>query len=145
MRRFDPERREDTRRVLTTYSRFDETPVEVVLEFNREHGYTVVGTKADARAEDRTGAVMDLLPDTPPGATVEELLKRWPAEGVPQPGKRTLSGDLNAAVAKGIVHKVGSGKKGDPRRYYGGDSILASPPPYPPELAGIEFGSLAKG
>lgn len=136
MRRFDPERREDTRRVLTAYSRFDETPGEVVLAFDRELGYSVVGTKADARAEDRTGTVMELLPDAPPGATVEELLERWPAEGVPRPGKQTLRGDLNAEFAKETVHRTGSGKKGDPHRYYagGGNAILASPPPYPPSL-----------
>jgi hypothetical protein len=139
MRRYDPERRDDTRRLLTAYSRFEETPAEIVLEFRRESGYEVVGSKVDARAADRLAIAMDLLPRTPPGATPKQLMERWPVEGPPRPGKRTLEGDLAAAVARGI-HRTGTGKRNDPFRYLladdpnGPNTFLASLPPYTPSL-----------
>jgi hypothetical protein len=48
------------------YSRFDETPPELLLEFTPEAGYRAIGTKAAARTKDRTGsthliAVAELL------------------------------------------------------------------------------------
>jgi hypothetical protein len=136
MRRFDPERREDTRRVLTAYSRFDDTPGEVVLAFDHALGYSVVGTKMDVRADDRLAVGMDLLPTAPPGKTVEELLDQWPTDGPPKPGKRTLKDDLNGAVERKKVGRTGVGVRNNPHRYYAGgqDSIPASSPPYTPTL-----------
>ena len=125
MRRYDPERREDTRRVLTGYSRFDETPAEIVLEYSKEAGYRAVGTRAAARSEDRRGAMRELLPDGPTGATVEELLDRWTDEA-PRPGARTLRRELEAEFAAGRVARTGAGKKNDPHRYHGKNSIPAS-------------------
>ena len=73
MRRFDAGRREDTRRVLTTYSRYEETPVEKVLEYTPKLGYRAVGTKSDAKGSDRLAVAIELLGE-PPGRTVEEIL-----------------------------------------------------------------------
>jgi hypothetical protein len=58
---------------------------------------------------------MELLP-APPGATLEEVSERWPAEGPSRPGKRTLAGDIGTAAMRGTVQRTGGGKKLDPFR-----------------------------
>jgi hypothetical protein len=144
MRRLNAERREDTRRTLTAYSRFEETPPERVLAFDRDRGYSVVGTKADAKAGDRLATLMELLPGTAPGETPEELLKRWPADGPSRPGIRTIKSDLATAVMRNTAQRTGSGTKGDPHRFYvlGENSIPASSPPYTPGLQETNPGPL---
>ena len=56
LRRFDPARPEDRRRTLTAYSRFDETPGEMVIELT-DGGYRVVGSKAEALRSDRLAVI----------------------------------------------------------------------------------------
>jgi len=135
MRRYDPGRREDCRRVLTAYSRFEETPGEIVLSFDRGHGYNAVGTKSEARADDRIAQELDLLPTAAPGLTVDELLDKWPKEGLPRPSSRTALSDLSGLAQRNRIGKTGKGVRSDPHRFYhpkGLDSIPASPGTYPP-------------
>ncbi len=126
-RRFDPERPEDTRRVLTVYSR--EEPFEVVVRWDGGTTYTVLGDRAAARQQDRLQVVLDLLAQ---GAlTAEALLARWPEGEVPRPGRRTLEQDLAQLVAAGQVVRQGSGTRGNPFAYAlaergRADSFLAS-------------------
>jgi hypothetical protein len=132
MRRYDAERREDCRRVLTSYSRFDDTPTELVLDYDPEQGYTATGSRADAREADRQDVLRDLLPETGTGKTVDEVRDEWPKDAsVPKPGRRTLARDLSAAARRGDLREAGQGVKGDPYRYtlVVSDSIPASPPP----------------
>jgi len=126
MRRHDPERR-DTRRVLTAYSRYDETPLELVLDYEPGKGYRALGTKAEATATERLATVRTILPTEAPGLTVEEILTAWP-DDPPRPGERTLKADLAEAKATsgaGIAC-TGEGVKGDAYRYHRADSIPAS-------------------
>ncbi len=118
LRRHDAGNREDRRRVLTSFSRFDETPPEVVIELG-EDGYRLVGTKADARQTDRLCAIAELLPTDPPGLTGEELILTWPDTGPAKPGKRTLQLDLKAGAQSGRWMQLGSGTRNDPFRYRG--------------------------
>lgn len=46
--------RDDCRRTLVAYSRFDETPKEQIIELTDE-GYVTCGTKANARRRGRDG------------------------------------------------------------------------------------------
>lgn len=116
LRRYTPDDREDRRRTLTAYSRFDETPSEVVLELG-DDGYRVVGSKADARQTDRLVAIAELLPTDPPGVSVDELHKSWPEGGTVKPGKRTLQLDLQTGAKAGRWVETGTGKRNDPHRY----------------------------
>lgn len=125
LRRYAPQDREDRRRTLTTYSRFDETPPEAVMELT-DTGYVVIGTKTEARRADRLKVVTDILPSEAPGLTVDEILAAWPAESVPKPGKRTLQGDVRQGVADGRLEAAGQGTKGKPIRYWTKNSIRAS-------------------
>jgi hypothetical protein len=134
MRRHDPERKADTRRTLTTYSRFEETPGELVLSYDPDHParvYQAIGTKADAKAADRSEIIDELLPDEPPGSTVEEIASAWPQDGnIAKPSAKTLRRDLKAAVQKEQLRQQGTGKKNDPERFWRAkNSITDSPPP----------------
>jgi hypothetical protein len=59
-----------------------------------------------------------LLPNEPPGKTIDELLESWPAEETAKPSKRAAEQDIKEGSAKGIWMVTGEGKKGDPRRYW---------------------------
>lgn len=127
LRRYAPAERDDRRRTLTAYSRFDETPPEVVIELG-DDGYRLVGGKADAKRADRMDAIGELLPGTAPGLTAEEILNAWPdGNGVPKPGLRTARADLKHGADSGRWTVTGHGSKGDPLRYWVCDSIPASP------------------
>ncbi|MFH1418774.1 MAG: AAA family ATPase [Planctomycetota bacterium] len=117
LRRFDASRREDRRRTLTAYSRFDETPDELVIELTDE-GYRAVGTKGDARQTDRLGVIREILRADEPGMTAAEVRDAWPeGDGIPRPGKRTIENDLKHGASAGSWAMSGSGKKGNPYRF----------------------------
>lgn len=131
-RRYDAERREDTRRVLTTYSRFDDTPPEVVIEYDAADGYTARGTRQDARAAGRKAVILELLPDDEPGVTVEDILETWPDDHQ-KPARRTLAYDLDFLATNMEVIRKGAGKRNDAYRYrrsHTDISFLASSLPY---------------
>lgn len=120
LRRYDPGHLEDTRRVISAYSRFDDTPQELVVHFDKAQSlYTAVGRKSDANSADRLSTLLALLPAVPPGLLLDEILGKWPDEAaVTRPGDRTLRRDLEVAVEKGRVATTGEGVKGNPLRYY---------------------------
>jgi hypothetical protein len=121
LRRDNPANRDDRGRVLTTYSRFDETPPKIVLELG-EDGYRAVGSPAQAKQSDRLAVAFDLLPMDETGLTVEQIRERWPMDGPAKPSERRLREDLERDQR---FHRSGAGKKGDPYRYRR-NSILAA-------------------
>lgn len=136
LRRFAPENREDRRRILTAYSRFDETPPEMVIELT-DDGYQTVGTKAHARYADRVEVIAQLLSKSSTGMTVNEVWQAWPQGcGLPKPGKRTIENDLRQGVESKSWLMVGVGKKNDPHRFRAPNSI---PAPNENEAARNEF------
>lgn len=118
-RRYEPERQEDTRRVLTTYTRLDTIP-ETVINWAKDRGYFVEGSKAETSRHDRVLAARQLLPSEPPGLTIEEILSNWPTNGIPKPGERTLREDLTHATEQKLVERTGEGVRGNPHRYFCG-------------------------
>jgi len=117
LRRHDPERAGDRRRVLTGYSRSHETPRELVVDFDVVGGYSAVGSKSKARTQDRSAVLRQILPETRPGATVDELRARWPTHGPVRPGVRTLRRDLEEMRLVGQACRTGTGRRPDPFRY----------------------------
>lgn len=103
----------DRRRVLRTYSRFEESPPESVIELT-DAGYVVVGDRAQVKKDDRFDDIEGRLPSEGNGLSVDDLLVGWPE---PKPGKRKLADDLADGAAKGRWVKTGTGVKGDPFRY----------------------------
>lgn len=117
MRRFDVQSMSDTRRVLTALSRFEETPTEMVLDYTPGWGYASLGTKQDARREQRKATLKDLLPTEGDGMSIDEIVKEWPEEAE-TPRRSALASDLDymAQVSMEVVRR-GTGKKGEPYRY----------------------------
>jgi hypothetical protein len=116
MRRFDPERHSDTRRVLRSFSRFEETPAEVVVAF-KDGAYIVEGSVTEAKGADRLSVVFDLLRGAGRPLTAEELLFTWPTSEMPRPSLRTLRRDLADAVRRGFLNRAGDGHRENPSTY----------------------------
>ena len=115
LRRFTKDDQDDRRRVLTAYSRFDETPRELVIELKAD-GYATLGTKADTNQTDRLKAIRTILPANGKAMTADAILDAWP-DDVTRPSKRTLRYDLERAVTDLEIHRTGTGIKGDPHRF----------------------------
>jgi hypothetical protein len=122
LRRYAAQDPGDTRRVLTAYSRFDETPAETVLDLTGE-GYVVLGDRASTKEAARRAAALELLPPEGPGKTPDEIHDEWPTG--PKPGKRTVEKDLAALFAAGRCGRSGSGHKGDAFRYWKGSECVS--------------------
>jgi hypothetical protein len=136
MRRVRPSEKGNRQRELTAYSRFDETPAELVIELAGDgSGYRSLGSPADADRQSRLQTIREQLPAEPPGLTADELLARWP-EHAAKPGLRTMREDLAEGSKAGRWSVDGAGKRGDPFRFWcNGNSI---PAPIGSIAAGIE-------
>jgi hypothetical protein len=137
-----PSERSNRQRELTAYSRFDDTPAELVIELAEDSsGYRSLGAPADADRQSRLQTIRDLLPGEGPGKTVEEVLAAWPEER--KPGKRTAEQDLKQGAEAGRWSMAGAGRKGDPFRFWStANSIRA---PIQPIAARIESNGEADG
>ena len=111
-------------RELRTYSRFDESPAAVIIELTDE-GYISCGTKDDASATVRRKQIQRMLVNCPGGIDPESIHEKWPNDGIPKPGIRTIRRDLKEM--KGVA-RTSSGVKGDPHRFYLRHSIPDNPP-----------------
>jgi hypothetical protein len=110
-RRYDPEH-ESSKRTLRGYSRYDDTPSEVIVELT-EDGYRLVGTRGEVERTERLDVLLEILGDAP--LTVAEIWSAWPEE--PRPSQRTVERDLSELVRLGQVRRLGSGTRGDPVRF----------------------------
>jgi predicted ATP-dependent serine protease len=97
------------RRVLTCFSRFDETPENLVIELG-EGGYIALGDSASVALDDLIRRVRDALP--PPFAEAINRDELAEASGLRR-------GEVSRAMKamEGEFDRLGAGKKGDPHRY----------------------------
>jgi hypothetical protein len=123
-KRFSPQDPEDGRRLLQGFSRFRETPDEIVVNLV-DGTYKREGTKAEVRAADRTDAMLvrrarlvALLPPLPPGLSAKEVTDRG-VLGENSPTKRTIETDLADLYTRSYIDRTGTGKPPrDPFRYF---------------------------
>ena len=115
LRRFKAEDKNDRRRKLHAYSRYEETPAEVVIELT-DDGYQTIGTTADASRDDRQQVIGEVLSDQE-WLSPQEIGEQWPEDTIPKPGKRTLQQDLKSGYETGRWDRTGQGAKGDPYKY----------------------------
>jgi len=108
MRRYDPEQLQDTRRVLSVYSRYE--PFEVVIRWNGEGEYETLGSPAAYSAEAQRERLLEALAELVTASTGEL------AEAAELPHS-TASRRLSELEATGRVVRTGSGKRGDPYRW----------------------------
>jgi hypothetical protein len=104
------------RRRLVAFSRFEETPRQLVIELNVEETDYLCH---DARSEDdfleNWEQLRAALADAPRKLTQRQVAKRWP--GSPPHGV-TLWRWLEQAASQGLVCRDGSGRKREPYRYW---------------------------
>jgi DNA-binding transcriptional ArsR family regulator len=108
MRRYDPDQLQDTRRVLSVYSRYE--PHEVVIRWNGDGEYETLGTPGAYSAEAQRELLLEALAELGT-ATTGELAK---AVELPH---STASKRLSELETAGRVVRRGAGKRGDPHRW----------------------------
>jgi hypothetical protein len=107
MRRYVPDDLQDTRRVLTVYSRYE--PFEVVIRWHGDGQYETLGSPTAYAAEAQRERLLEALAEG--SATTGELAK---AVELPH---ATVSRRLSELEAAGLVVRTGTGKRGDPYRW----------------------------
>ncbi|OGY23839.1 MAG: hypothetical protein A2172_05395 [Candidatus Woykebacteria bacterium RBG_13_40_15] len=105
--RMDKEDPKSTKRVIKTYSRFDETPIEVVLEYLNDE-YVTLGTIKEVRREAKLGVVINILEKKKEGLTVSEIVENWDEDLYGKPKKkRSVSDYISELLEKGVVVNAG--------------------------------------
>jgi hypothetical protein len=117
LRRYDPNNRHDRRRVLTGYGRWDGVPEEVVCELLADKsGYVAHGDKQEVAQIDMRVVIFRLLPNEPPGKTIEGIMDDWPGDEAPR--KSRVLDELRRGMDGGDWHREGEGKRGSPFTYW---------------------------
>lgn len=109
------------RRILRVNGRYP-CPPETVVELT-EDGYMAVGDRVVVREAESAlnyETAIRLLPQTPPGLTLAEILAIWPEETKKKgkPSESSLRAYLKRALGEGRVLCSGGGVRNDVRRYY---------------------------
>jgi 5S rRNA maturation endonuclease (ribonuclease M5) len=109
-------------RYLQSLSRFQETPPELMIELGEDGQYFLVSDQAITMVEDEIRAgLLEVLPESADHAlTLDELVQRCP-----KLTRTTAQRKLTELYTEGVIHHVGLGRRGDPKRYYlaaGGES-----------------------
>jgi hypothetical protein len=120
MRRYRPDEATDRRRVLSGLGRFDEVPDEMVVELSDDGtSYTACGDKKAVAARELRDAILAVLPTEAPGLTASDVHADMPEDTRPR------RGDVGKALLLGADRDwicAGSGKRGDPYRFWRRDS-----------------------
>lgn len=89
-----------TQRKLTTYSRFEETPKQIVLDFI-DNTYITLGTPAEVNKTEKLNKILTIFDDYPNGVTIQGIFDNWDSELLgPRPNKRTLQRYVSELVEK---------------------------------------------
>jgi hypothetical protein len=116
MRRYS-RARSDRRRRLEGFSRYPETPEQLVIEWTADGSdYVAHGSFADMAFADCWLALQMILADAPRKLSRGEIRQRWPG-GHPPTGE-TIRHHLEQAVAQGLARQDGLGVRGQPFRYW---------------------------
>lgn len=106
----DPNNRQ---RTLRTYSRFEESPREVVIDLV-DGEYITRGTKAEVSKKAKLSYLLSLLLTTPNGMTTKQIVDEWNSEEaeVNKPSQRTVRNYLSELQKSGKVVTTGEIKAG---------------------------------
>jgi hypothetical protein len=109
---------DDRRRRLYGWSRYEETPRQLVIELTADGtDYLCHGAATDEEYARGWPAVCAVLAAALTKRTAKEILADWP-EAAPRPSETTLWRWLDRAVAQGLVRRDGEGRRSDPHRYW---------------------------
>jgi hypothetical protein len=118
MRHYRSAADDDRRRVLQAWSRFPETPRQLVIEWNAEGtDYIAGGDVSDEEFRERWRELRPLFESAPGKLTRRELRSLLPS-GLGTPSDRTLYRWLERAFTEGLLLREGNGHKNSPHRYW---------------------------
>jgi AAA domain len=108
----------DRRRLLLGFSRNDETPPSLAIELNEDgSAFSILPEQSDSDFPDYWPELRAVLEDAGEPLTRMRLLECWP-EDFQRPTRRTLGNWLKTACTKNLVARSGSGRIGDPTKYW---------------------------
>ena len=121
MRRFgkegDDDSDDDRRRVLTSFSRWEETPRKLVIRLMDDGtDYEAEGDGQQVKAERLAAELVKILPERDPGITADDAHELLP-EAI-RPKRAKVMQELQSGAAVGAWQASGTGRKGDPRRFW---------------------------
>ncbi len=107
---------DDRRRVITSVSRWDETPKKLVIRLKDDSSdYTAEGDGKEIEQAKLRDSIWSLLPLVP-GKTADEIHELLPENRRPKRGD--VSKTLNQGVMESLWQGEGSGRKNNPRRFW---------------------------
>lgn len=126
--RKSPKDLRETQRVLKALSRFDETPMEVLLD-RGENGYEWIGEIESNSTPARLDVIQNILETASEGLTAEDVRSRWPGAG--KPSGKTIAKLMFDGTKKGHWEMASKGVRGNPTCYRlraSNDSSRSDPP-----------------
>ncbi len=136
----DPFTPEDRRRRLQAWSRYEETPRQLVIELNADGSdYAALGDFQDEEFTSNWDRLRTVLLEATGKMTLREILNAWPSEWKP-PAAASLCRWLDRAAQQGLICQSGAGKKSDSYRYWlpGQEEVWKKSPYYVEELPELE-------
>lgn len=125
---------DDRRRRLAAWSRYDETPRELIVELTadgldyRTSAADPPVADVDQEQERALTLIHGVLERTARQQTRESLVRQWPDRRVPSAA--TVWRWLETGVARGLFERQGSGRRGSPHRYHlAGQKVPWEPSP----------------
>ena len=107
----------DRRRRLHAFSRFPETPRQLVIEWTPDGtDYRNLGTFQEDEFASNWQTLHALLAEAPRKVTRQEMREQWPSEDAPPAS--SLTRWLERAAAEGLLRRDGFGRRGQPFRYW---------------------------
>jgi hypothetical protein len=115
---------DDRRRWLRGYSRHEETPRKLLIEWSRD-GRDYLLRNADVDEDFLRGwrRLRIVLEDADDKLRRQDILEQWPADYV-TPSKATLWRWLDRAVDEGLVLREGEGRRNSPFRYFLAEKLV---------------------
>jgi hypothetical protein len=108
----------DRRRTLAGYSRYDETPRELVIELSAEGtDYAALGDVAQDEFRENWSRLRAALAEARGKLARREIAERWPDDSGP-PAEASLRRWLKEALARGQLRCEGAGTRESPLRYW---------------------------
>jgi hypothetical protein len=114
---YNRDNRDDRRRKLESFSRYDETPRQLVIELTADGtDYISHGSFQEEEFAGHWLILLAILGEAPRKLTRREIRKQWPPGKVPDDG--TVYRWLERAEGQGLVCKDGTGRRNSPFRYW---------------------------
>ena len=102
---------------MRTTGRYSDVPGHLMIELT-DTGYQALGSERDVAASAARDLALALAPTSEGAADTANALEEAAREHDPHIARTTFRRALTTLTAQGRLRTLGSGKRGDPYRYY---------------------------